>query len=194
MKNAFFAMLSRMKYIARWGLMRGTRQENLSEHTLEVAYLTHALTVLGNRRHGRDLDPGKAVLYALYHDCAEIITGDLPTPVKYHSDALRSAYKDLEAEAAHRLLEKLSPDLREDFSPFFEIPSDYAPLVKAADKLSALIKCREEKDSGNHEFDSAYQTILDSLHAMALPEADDFLAEFFPAYGLTLDEQTAMEK
>lgn len=190
MKNAFFAMLSRMKYIGRWGLMRSGRQENLSEHTLETAYLTHALTALGNRRYGRGLDPGKAVLYALYHDCAEIITGDLPTPVKYHSDALRSAYKDLEAEAAHRLLEKLSADIQEDFSPFFDIPPEYAPLVKAADKLSALIKCQEERDSGNHEFDSAYESTLNSLRAMALPEVADFLAEFFPAYGLTLDEQT----
>lgn len=191
MENAFFAMLSRMKYIARWGLMRGARQENLSEHTLEVAYLTHALVILGNKRYGRSLDPGLAVLYALYHDCAEIITGDLPTPVKYHSDALRTAYKELEAEAAHRLLEKLPPDLAGDFAPFFDIPPEYAPLVKAADKLSALIKCQEERSSGNHEFDSAYKTTLDSLRGMGLPEADDFLSEFFPAYGLTLDEQTA---
>lgn len=192
MKNTFFAMLSRMKYIARWGLMRSARQENLSEHTLEVAYLSHALTALGNRRYHRDLDPGLAVLYALYHDCAEIITGDLPTPVKYHSEALRAAYKELESEAAHRLLEKLPADLAEDFSPYFDIPPEYAPLVKAADKLSALIKCQEERGSGNHEFDSAFETTLASLRAMGLPEADDFLAEFFPAYGYTLDEQTGV--
>ena len=190
MENAFFAILSRMKYIARWGLMRSAREENLSEHTLEVAYLTHALTALGNRRHGRGLDPGLAVLYALYHDCAEIITGDLPTPVKYHSAALRDAYKDLEAEAAHRLLEKLPTEMERDFAPFFDIPPEYAPLVKAADKLSALIKCREERRSGNREFDSAYQTTLNCLRGMALPEVEDFLAEFFPAYDHTLDEQT----
>ena len=190
MENAFFAILSRMKHIARWGLMRSARQENLSEHTLEVAYLTHALVVLGNKRYGRQLDPGLAVLFALYHDCAEIITGDLPTPVKYHSDALRAAYQELETEAAHRLLEKLPPEMEEEFSPFFHIPPEYAPLVKAADKLSALIKCREERRSGNREFDSAYQTTLDSLRRMALPEVDDFLAEFFPAYDHTLDEQT----
>ncbi len=190
MDNAFFAILSRMKTIARWGLMRGTRQENLSEHTLEVAYLTHALVSLGNQRFGRQLDPGRAVLYALYHDCSEILTGDLPTPVKYHNDALRTAYKAVEAEAAGRLLQKLPPELRQDFAPCFDIPADYAPLVKAADKLSALIKCQEEKSSGNHEFDRAYETTLASLRQMALPEAEAFLAEFFPAYGYTLDDQT----
>ena len=190
MDNAFFAILSRMKTIARWGLMRGTRQENLSEHTLEVAYLTHALVSLGNRRFGRQLDPGQAVLYALYHDCSEILTGDMPTPVKYHNDALRTAYKAVETEAAGRLLQKLPPELRQDFAPCFDIPADYAPLVKAADKLSALIKCQEEKSSGNHEFDRAYETTLASLRQMALPEAEAFLAEFFPAYGYTLDDQT----
>ncbi len=190
MDNAFFAILSRMKTIARWGLMRGTRHENLSEHTLEVAYLTHALVSLGNQRFGRQLDPGQAVLYALYHDCSEILTGDLPTPVKYHNDALRTAYKAVEAEAAGRLLQKLPPELRQDFAPCFDIPADYAPLVKAADKLSALIKCQEEKSSGNHEFDRAYETTLASLRQMALPEAEAFLAEFFPAYGYTLDDQT----
>ena len=190
MDNAFFAILSRMKTIARWGLMRGTRQENLSEHTLEVAYLTHALVSLGNQRFGRQLDPGQAVLYALYHDCSEILTGDLPTPVKYHNDALRTAYKAVEAEAAGRLMQKLPPELRQDFAPCFDIPADYAPLVKAADKLSALIKCQEEKSSGNHEFDRAYETTLASLRQMALPEAEAFLAEFFPAYGYTLDDQT----
>lgn len=191
MDNAFFAILSRMKYIARWGLMRGTRQENLSEHTLEVAYLAHALVALGNRRFGRDLDPGKAVLYALYHDCSEIITGDLPTPVKYHDETLRDAYKRVEAEAAGRLLEKLPPELAGDFAPCFDIPEEYAPIIKAADKLSALIKCQEERGVGNHEFDSAYETTLASLRRMALPEVEAFLAEFFPAYGYTLDEQTA---
>ena len=190
MDNAFFAILSRMKTIARWGLMRGTRQENLSEHTLEVAYLTHALVSLGNQRFGRQLDPGRAVLYALYHDCSEILTGDLPTPVKYHNDNLRAAYQAVEAEAAGRLLQKLPPELRQDFAPCFDIPADYAPLVKAADKLSALIKCQEEKSSGNHEFDRAYETTLASLRQMALPEAEAFLAEFFPAYGYTLDDQT----
>ena len=190
MSSSFFAMLGRMKHIARWGLMHSTRQENLSEHTLEVAYIAHGLAVLGNRRFGRALDPGKAVLYALYHDCSEILTGDLPTPVKYHSEALRAAYKAVEAEAAGRLLEKLPAELSEDFAPWFRIPPDYLPVIKAADKLSALIKCQEEKNSGNREFDRAMETTLASLREMALPEAEAFLEEFFPAYSLTLDDQT----
>ncbi len=190
MRSSFFAMLGRMKHIARWGLMHSTRQENLSEHTLEVAYIAHGLAVLGNRRFGRELDPGKAVLYALYHDCSEILTGDLPTPVKYHSEALRAAYKAVEAEAAGRLLEKLPAELSEDFAPWFRIPPDYLPVIKAADKLSALIKCQEEKNSGNREFDRAMETTLASLREMALPEAEAFLEEFFPAYSLTLDDQT----
>ena len=189
MNSSFFAMLGRMKHIARWGLMHSTRQENLSEHTLEVAYIAHGLAVLGNRRFNRQLEPGKAVLYALYHDCSEILTGDLPTPVKYRSEALRAAYKPVEAEAAGRLLEKLPEELTEDFAPWFQIPPDYAPIIKAADKLSALIKCQEEKNSGNREFDRAMETTLASLREMALPEADAFLEEFFPAYSLTLDDQ-----
>lgn len=189
MANSFFAMLGRMKHITRWGLMHSTRRENLSEHSLEVAYLAHALTVLGNRRFGRELDPGKAVLYAIYHDCSEILTGDLPTPVKYKNEALRSAYKAVEEEAAAGLLEKLPRELREDFAPWFQVPAEYAPIVKAADKLSALIKCQEEKNSGNREFDRAWETTLASLRELALPEANAFLEEFFPAYAQTLDEQ-----
>ena len=189
MASSFFAMLGRMKHISRWGLMHSTRRENLSEHSLDVAYLAHALTVLGNRRFGKQLDPGKAVLYAIYHDCSEILTGDLPTPVKYKNEALRSAYKAVEEEAASRLLGKLPQEFREDFSPWFSVPEEYAPIIKAADKLSALIKCQEEKNSGNREFDRAWETTMASLRAMGLPESEAFLEEFFPAYGQTLDEQ-----
>ena len=189
MENAVFARLGRMNYISRWGLMRSTRQENLSEHTLEVAYLAHGLAVLGNRRYGRGLNPERAVMYALYHDCSEILTGDLPTPVKYQNDDLRAAYQAVEDQAAGRLLEKLPPDLSADFAPYFDIPPDYQRLIKAADKLSALIKCQEEQNSGNREFDSAYETTLAALRELALPEAEAFLAEFFPPYRRTLDEQ-----
>lgn len=189
MASSFFAMLGRMKHISRWGLMHSTRRENLSEHSLDVAYLAHALTVLGNRRFGKQLDPGKAVLYAIYHDCSEILTGDLPTPVKYKNEALRSAYKAVEEEAASRLLGKLPQEFQEDFSPWFSVPEEYAPIIKAADKLSALIKCQEEKNSGNREFDRAWETTMASLRAMGLPESEAFLEEFFPAYGQTLDEQ-----
>ena len=188
MNDTFYAMLCRMKYIHRWGLMRATAPENLSEHTLEVAYLSHALVELGNRRLGKDLDPGKAVLYALYHDCSEILTGDMPTPVKYGSDQLRSAYKEVERQAAGRLLEKLPEDLAEGYAPWFVIPPAYEQVVKAADKLSALIKCLEEKKLGNGEFDTAARSTREAIRAMELPEADLFLEEFLPAYSRTLDE------
>ena len=190
MRHKFFALISRMRYIRRWGLMRNTFVENVQEHSHMVAVLAHGLAMIDRDILGGDADPDRCAAAALFHDAPEILTGDLPTPVKYHNDALRTAYKAVEAEAAGRLLQKLPPELRQDFAPCFDIPADYAPLVKAADKLSALIKCQEEKSSGNHEFDRAYETTLASLRQMALPEAEAFLAEFFPAYGYTLDDQT----
>lgn len=188
MHHSFYAMLGRMKYIVRWGLMRSAAPENLSEHTLEVAYLTHALIALGVSRLGRTLDPGQGVLYALYHDCSEILTGDLPTPVKYGNPNLKDAYREVERQAAARLLDKLPRDLAPAYAPWFEIPPEYAPYVKAADKLSALIKCLEEKKLGNSEFDTAAHSTLEAIHALELEEAEQFLREFLPAYSLTLDQ------
>ncbi len=188
MGYSFFAMLGRMKYISRWGLMRSTHSENLSEHTLDVAYICHALCAIRNSRFGGSVDCGQAVLYALYHDCSEILTGDMPTPVKYQNRMLRDAYREVERDAAQRLLTRLPEDLRPGFAPWFEAPEEYHALVKAADKLSALIKCVEEKKAGNSEFDRAYRTTLDSLRAMELPEVEIFLQEFIPAYSMTLDE------
>ena len=188
MGYSFFAMLGRMKYIARWGLMRSTHSENLSEHTLDVAYIAHALCAIRNRRFGGALDCGQAVLYALYHDCSEIITGDMPTPVKYQNQVLRAAYKEVEQGASQRLLSRLPEDLVPAFASCFQPPEEYRALIKAADKLSALIKCIEERKAGNSEFDRAYQTTLDTLQAMDLPEVEVFLREFIPPYSLTLDE------
>ena len=188
MSYSFFAMISRMKHILRWGLMRNSAPENLSEHTLEVAYLTHALAALHNQRTGQQLDCGSAVLYALYHDCSEILTGDMPTPVKYRNPQLKAAYKAVEAEAAGQLLERLPPELRPQFAPWFAPSGDYRQLVKAADKLSALIKCIQERKMGNTEFETAYQSTLASLRAMELPEVEDLLTQFLPAYSLTLDQ------
>ena len=188
MAHSFFAMVNRMKYINRWGLMRNSVPENLSEHTLEVAYIAHGLAALRNSRFGGTLDCGKAVLYALYHDCSEIITGDLPTPVKYHNDALKEAYKAVEAQASRRLLEGLPEDLAAAFAPCFEPEGEYQRLVKAADKISALIKCVEEQKMGNRDFDKAYQSTLEALAEVAVPEAEVFLQEFLPAYCMTLDE------
>ena len=146
----FYALLSRMKYILRWGLMRQSRPENLSEHTAETAILAHALAEIGNRRLGRAYDPGQVALYALYHDCSEIITGDLPTPIKYENDGIRTAYKAVEQKAARRLGRLLPEDLRAAYQPYLDGPQgEIARLVKGADKLSALIKCMEEEAAGN---------------------------------------------
>ncbi|MEG1686798.1 MAG: 5'-deoxynucleotidase [Angelakisella sp.] len=189
MSYSFFAMISRMKHIVRWGLMRNSSPENLSEHTLEVAYLVHGLTVLHNALPAAPpLDCGQAVLYALYHDCSEILTGDMPTPVKYRSPALKAAYKAVEQDAANQLLGKLPESMIAQYRPWFAPTEDYRPIVKAADRLSALIKCIQERRMGNSEFDTAYDSILAALHAMQLPEVEQFLEQFLPAYCLTLDE------
>ena len=185
--HGFFAMLSRMKYIDRWGLMRCTRDETLSEHTLETAMLIHALIAVANERFGETLDAGEGVLYALYHDCPEIITGDLPTPVKYHDETIREAYRAIEEQAADRLLSLLPQDLRGAFAPYFAPDPRYAPYLKAADKLSAVIKCIEEEKAGNREFAVAKEASL-RHPSLALPAAQVFLSEFLPAYALTLDE------
>ena len=194
MANSFFAMLSRMKYIHRWPLMRNTSTENISEHTQEVAVLAHALALLTNSRFGGNADVNKCVLLALYHDVPEIITGDLPTPVKYHNKMLRDAYKQVEEGAADRLLAMLPDDLQGAYYPLLHQESNSleARLVKAADKLSALIKCTEELKLGNREFFKAHQATEQSLREMHLPAVDLFLKEFMPAYGLTLDEQQDM--
>ncbi len=195
MISSFFATVSRMKYIERWALMRNSRPENLSEHSLEVAMIAHALCVIGNVRYGRKLDGEKAALVGLYHDCSEIITGDMPTPVKYANSGIRDAYKELESEADQRLLDTLPEDLRPSFEKIFcakDTDEDryMRRLVKAADKLSALIKCIEEENSGNREFRTARETTEKSVQAMVseMPEVRDFVQEFLPPYGETLDE------
>ncbi len=196
-QSHFLALLSRMKYIERWALMRSSRPENLSEHSLEVALIAHMLCVIGNVRHGRTLDAERAALIALYHDASEIITGDMPTPVKYHDGRIRDAYRAVERGAEERLLDALPEDLRPAFEDVFW-PAEGAGddelylrrLVKAADKVSALIKCVDEARSGNTEFESAGKTCRAAVEEMAseLPEVADFMSEFLPSYGATLDE------
>lgn len=191
MDSRFFAMLARMKYITRWGLMRNTREENLSEHSLEVAVLAHCLAVLRNRRFGGNADAGRAALLGLFHDTSEILTGDLPTPVKYDNPEIRDAYRQVEASARAKLLSLLPEDLREDYAPLIEESGEdleLLRLVKAADKLSALIKCLEEERMGNGEFRHAAEATRRALAEMQLPEVACFLEEFLPAYQLTLDE------
>ncbi len=190
-QSSFFAMLFRMKYINRWGLMRNTRWENLSEHSLETAMLAHILAVIGNRRLKRQYPLEHIVLHALYHDCSEILTGDLPTPVKYDNPALHGSYKDVERAACDRLASLLPSDLRDDVAPYLSgdrLDADSRRLVKAADRLSALIKCIEEEKAGNREFSQAKKATESALSAMNMPEVSIFLSEFLPAFSLTLDE------
>ena len=191
-EKSFFALTSRMKYISRWGLMRNSRPENIAEHSLEVAIITHLLCELRNRRFGGNIDVSKAVLTAVYHDVPEIITGDLPTPVKCYDPEIKSAYKRVEGAAVEKLLSTVPDDLREDYAELFDESSDpeIRAIVKAADKISALIKCIEESRSGNTDFADAERQTIESIEKMKLPEADAFLSEFLPSYGLTLDEQT----
>ena len=197
MEYNFFATISRMKYIERWALMRNSRSENLSEHSLEVAMIAHALCTIGNVRYGRSLDASRAALIGLYHDASEIITGDMPTPVKYVNDHLKDAYKEVERMAEYKLLERLPADIRAEYETILKKPASadenelyMRRLVKGADKLSAYIKCIEEENSGNREFRTAKETISAALDKMAaeLPEVADFMKEFLPPYGRTLDE------
>jgi len=190
--NSFFAMMSRMKYIDRWALMRNSQEENVSEHSLEVAMLAHALCVIGNKRLGKTLNADRAAVIALYHDATEIITGDMPTPVKYFDREIRAAYRRIEDDAADKLLSQLPEDLRAEYKSYLlpdeEEEASLLELVKAADKLSALIKCLEEEKGGNREFAKAEKTTREKLTEMHLPEVDIFLLEFLPAYSCTLDE------
>jgi len=192
----FFAILSRMRYIDRWALMRNSRPDTLAEHSLEVAMVAHALCVIGNVRHGRSLDAERAALLGIYHDAPEIITGDLPTPVKYYSSRITDAYHEVEDAAKQSLLDSLPADLRPAYegilSPQAASDDDayLLRLVKAADKISALVKCIEEAGSGNVEFRSAEASTRAMVEEMAgeLPEVRDFVDEFLPSYGATLDE------
>lgn len=191
MEKHFFAMISRMKFIERWALMRNSRQENISEHSLEVSIIAHALAVISNKRLGSELNEEKIALIAIYHDATEIITGDMPTPIKYFNSQIQGAFKEIELSAAYRLLSMLPEDMKESYEDIF-IPKDEDlylwSLVKAADKLSALIKCIEEEKAGNKEFISAEKSIRQYLNEMHLKEVEIFMEELLPSYYKTLDE------
>lgn len=186
-------MHSRMKYINRWALMRNTATENISQHSNDVAAVAHALAVIKNLRFGGDVNAERAAFLGLYHDMPEIITGDMPTPVKYHSEEMRSEFSKVEQTACERLLSMLPDDMRAYYeSAFFpEKDDEYLwKLVKAADKISALIKCIEEKNAGNREFETAFESTRKAIESMKLPEADAFVEEFIPSFYLSLDEQS----
>ena len=191
MSSNFFAMVSRMKYINRWGLMNNTKYENLSSHSLEVSMIAHALVMIANKRCGEHLDADRAAVLGLYHDASEIITGDMPTPIKYFNPEIKKAYKDIERIAENKLLSLLPEDLQEDYSSILTIGDedrDLEKYVKAADKLSALIKCIEEVRMSNTEFEKALNSTKESLDKMDIPALSIFMDEFLPAFYLTLDE------
>lgn len=187
----FFALLYRMKYISRWGLMRNSRTENISEHSLETAIIAHGLAVMRNKRFGGVVNPERVALLALFHDVSETITGDLPTPVKYFNSDISASYKQVENIALEKLLTMLPDDMREDYRGIL-IPDsenkEEMKLVKAADKLSALLKCVEEESAGNGEFALAKQSTLKAIEELNMPEVNEFIEDFLPAYKLTLDE------
>lgn len=193
MQNHFYAMMSRMKNIYRWGLMRNTRKENLSEHSLEVAQIAHALALINRNRFEGTANPDFVATAAMYHDTSEIITGDMPTPIKYYNDEIKAAYKQIEATAQKQLTEMLPDDFKEDFNPIYNPDPLTERLIKAADKLSALIKCIEEINMGNREFKTAKDSILKAIENMSCPEAEVFLCEFIPSFTLSLDEQREMK-
>lgn len=190
----FFALISRMRYISRWGLMRSSIPENVQEHSHMVAVLAHALGVIRRDVFSEPCDVGTLVCAALYHDAPEILTGDMPTPIKYHSGRISEAYHEVERAAASKLIEMLPVELRSEFEQFIsgEVGDDAKALVKAADRLSAYIKCVEERKAGNLEFISAEAQTRRRIEDMHLPEADYFLEHFMPAFEKNLDELGTM--
>ena len=189
MNDQFYAVLARMKYISRWALMRNTRAESVHEHSFDVALLAHALAALHNRRFGGQVNVEQCVLQAMYHDAPEIFTGDMPTPVKYDNEDIRRAYRQVEQLSAEKLLAMLPRDMEDVYRPLLlpDETSEEARIVKAADKISALIKCMQEERGGNTEFIKAKQSTLESLHNMNCEEAEIFLEEFLESYSLVLD-------
>ena len=190
---SFFAMVNRMKYIDRWALMPNANKENIAEHSHSVAVIAHALALIGNREFGKNYNPERAALLALYHDTTEVITGDMPTPVKYYNDEIKSVYKDIEKTAGDRLLKMLPDDYKQDYVSLFHKSDEDKQLwklVKAADKISALVKCIEENRMGNREFDIALKSQEQKIADIDMPEVKFFSEHFLKAYYLTLDEHT----
>ncbi len=190
MRYDFYAYMDRMKYIRRWQLMRSQRDENIMEHSQSVAMIAHALAVIRNKIYGGNVNVEKTVLYAMYHEISEVLTGDLPTPIKYYNKNIQAAYKDLERSAAEKMAEMLPPELKSELSPWIlaDEESEEYKLVKAADRLSAYVKCLEELRAGNGEFVKAKKSIEDDLHSRNIPEVEYFFEHFIHSFSLTLDE------
>lgn len=190
MSYNFYAFMDRMKYIKRWSLMRSVREENIMEHSQQVAMLAHALAVINNRIFGGTVNAEKCVMYAVYHECSEVMTGDLPTPIKYFNNSIHGAYKDLENMACEKLLKTLPEELREDIGVYVKPDTDSYEykIVKCADRFSAYIKCLEEHRCGNTEFEKAKKSIEEDLHSRNMPEVEYFFKNFIQSFLLTLDE------
>lgn len=185
----FLAYISRMKYIKRWGLMRSNREENVQEHSLQVAMFAHCLALIENKRYGGKLDPKKVMAIAVYHETGEVITGDLVTPIKYYNPQITQAYKDVEKVAEETMISMLPEEFQEEYRNLIQPQDAYeAKIVKAADTLAAYAKCIEELKTGNIEFAKAKDTVLKKLHEMNMPCVEDFLKEFMPGFEVTLDE------
>jgi len=189
MHSHFYAYMARMKLIRRWSLRRNTREENDQEHSLQVAMISHALAVIRNKRYGGSIDIEKIMLLAVYHEAPEVITGDVATPIKYFNPKIKDSFKAIERMASEKLLEYLPEDLRSEYQPLL-LPDENTEewkLVKAADKISAYLKCLEEEGYGNQEFMAAKQNIEASIRALNLPEVNDFMDQFAPSFKLPLD-------
>ncbi len=187
----FFAFISRMKYISRWGLMRNTQPENIQEHSMQVAVIAHALGLIKNKFYGGQVNPERIALLGMFHDSNEIITGDMPTPIKYYNPEISRVYKDIENISKNKLLSMLPEELAEDYASILfheDDESEEWALVKAADRISAYIKCIEELKVGNKEFQKASEAIYDSILKIELPEVKYFIEKFLPSFSLTLDE------
>lgn len=191
MKSHFYAYISKLRWLQRWGLKRNTVNENVMEHSWEVAAIAHALALIKNRYFGGQLDVNAIVVAAIYHDCSEVITGDLPSPIKYHTPEITQAYKAIERQAEHELLNLLPEELREDYRPVIveeHIPEEHRIIIKAADTIAAYIKCHTEVAAGNREFSKAEEAVKSRLDHFNLPEVKYFLDTFIASYSLTLDE------
>lgn len=190
MSYNFYAFMDRMKYIKRWSLMRSVREENIMEHSQQVALIAHALAAIENKIYGGNVDASKCVFYAMYHECPEVLTGDLPTPIKYFNRSITGAYKDIEGVASDRLLTTLPEELKAELEPYIKADTSCREwsIVKAADRLSAYIKCLEERRCGNTEFEKAEKSIKEDILSRGLECAQYFMENFIPAFSLTLDE------
>lgn len=186
----FFAYLSRLKLIARWGLMRNTQKENDAEHSFQVAVIAHGIALIARDRFQADVNPERVMALAIYHDATEVITGDMPTPVKYHNPKMRREFSNLESLASDMLLNMLPPDMQNAYQPYLlpDKQSHEWRIVKAADRICAYIKCVEEQKAGNQEFDQAKKSVLQAIQNIDMPEVQAFFETFVPSFGLSLDE------